>query len=271
MTAGHRRAKLETVRARLDAGEPVRLIATSLIEAGVDVSFPAMFRALAGLDSIAQAAGRCNRGGELGAENGRVYVFTPAPGEGRAPPSDVKQFADAAARILKDHPRDPLSLDAVRTYFQEVYWLKSDEGLDSVEVGDRKIRGIMKAIKDSSGGLDFVFADVAQAFRIIDEAMVPIIIPSSNAHAHGAPEDLLQALRFAVRPPTAVRTKLQQHSVQVPRRARSALMAVGAVELIRESDFADQFAVLSNSDLYDDARGLDWSDPTFREIESNMM
>ena len=75
MCPRHRRAVLADLRARLAAGEPVRLVATSLIEAGVDIDFPEVWRAAAGLDSIAQAAGRCNREFRLSA--GRVVVFEP--------------------------------------------------------------------------------------------------------------------------------------------------------------------------------------------------
>ena len=76
MCARHRREELETVRARLKAGAAVRLVATSLVEAGVDVDFPVVWRAEAGLESIVQAAGRCNREGR--APVGNVFVFEPA-------------------------------------------------------------------------------------------------------------------------------------------------------------------------------------------------
>jgi CRISPR-associated endonuclease/helicase Cas3 len=65
MCPRHRRAVLDRVRQQLRDGEPVRLVATSLIEAGVDIDFPEVWRAMAGLDQIAQAAGRCNREGKL--------------------------------------------------------------------------------------------------------------------------------------------------------------------------------------------------------------
>src|SRR5690606_441451 len=123
MTARHRRAVLAAVRDRLGKEQPVRLVSTSLIEAGVDVSFPWVFRALAGVDSIAQAAGRCNRNAELPGL-GRVVVFEPETGENNefSPPPELRQLADAARQVLLRHRADPLSLDAVRDYFQQVYW-----------------------------------------------------------------------------------------------------------------------------------------------------
>ncbi|MGV2979728.1 CRISPR-associated helicase Cas3' [Camelimonas sp. ID_303_24] len=94
-TAADRRAILADVRRRLKAGEPCRVIATSLIEAGVDVSFPRVWRAETGLDSIVQAAGRCNREGERPASESFVDVFTPA--EVKSPPA-IQQLAAAFGR-----------------------------------------------------------------------------------------------------------------------------------------------------------------------------
>jgi CRISPR-associated endonuclease/helicase Cas3 len=105
----HRRAVLADVRRRLEDGLPVRLIATSLIEAGVDVDFPEVWRAVAGLDSIAQAAGRCNREGRL--ERGRAVVFEPAEG---AAPADLRPLIESADGVFRDG-LDPLSLEGVRS------------------------------------------------------------------------------------------------------------------------------------------------------------
>ena len=70
-----RRKKLDEIRNRLMAGEICRVVSTTLIEAGVDVDFPAVMREAAGLDSILQAAGRCNREGKHSAEDSMVTVF----------------------------------------------------------------------------------------------------------------------------------------------------------------------------------------------------
>ena len=114
MCAVHRRAVLETIRARLRAGLPVRLVSTSLIEAGVDISFPVVLRAEAGLDQIAQAAGRCNREGELGEELGQVTTFE-APDH--KPPAEIEQRAAAGRTVLRG-TLDPLSGAAVSRILQ---------------------------------------------------------------------------------------------------------------------------------------------------------
>ncbi len=271
MTPDHRRAKLAEVRQRLKAEGCVRLVSTSLVEAGVDVDFPAVYRALTGIDSIAQAAGRCNRENTLGREGGRVYVFEPAAPED-APPCDVKQLADAARTVLRDHAGDPLSLEAVRAYFEEVYWRRGHEQLDHAKVGEcqgaPRFNGVMEALTATAPGLNFVFADIAQAFRVIDEVMALLIVPTFAGMPHGASEAHLWEVRHAPFPSGACRRALQRASVQIPPRALQALIAAGAAEVVRPGGFGDQFTVLTNHDLYDLDAGLDWSDATFRSATS---
>ena len=110
ITAADRAGKLDSIKLDLLNRRPVHVVATSLIEAGVDVDFPVVWRAMAGIDSIAQAAGRCNREGLLGS-NGRVFVFEPDEDSGRPPP-ELRQFAEAARVVLSKHD-DALSLEAV--------------------------------------------------------------------------------------------------------------------------------------------------------------
>ena len=95
MCARHRSQVLAEVRQRLREGLPCRLVATSLVEAGVDVDFPCVLRAEAGLDSIAQAAGRCNREGRRALEASEVLVFQAENPDWKAP-AELQQFAQAA-------------------------------------------------------------------------------------------------------------------------------------------------------------------------------
>ena len=120
MCPRHRRIELAKLRERLKKGEPVRLVSTSLIEAGVDIDFPEVWRAATGLDSIAQAAGRCNREGRPAL--GRTVVFEPAEAK---PPKELTAFWQAARPVLRRHD-DPLTLDAVQHYFRELYWQKGE-------------------------------------------------------------------------------------------------------------------------------------------------
>lgn len=268
MTAAHRQHVLAEIRSDLAAGKPVRVVSTSLIEAGVDVSFAAVWRAWAGLDQIVQAAGRCNRNGELGPEGGRLVVFEPEAKEGRSPPREFVQNADTARRILRDHS-DLLSPEAVAAYFKEVLWTKDLRQLDAVKVGEREIAGVMKALDEGKYGLNFPFADIAQAFRLIDETMVPVIIPTSAHPIAGAPEELLRPIGNEPSIGRIAR-QLQRHIVQVPRRARDALITATAAHAIAGDKLGDQFVVLDNPDLYSDSCGLDWDNPTFRRVEALM-
>ena len=256
MCARHRRETLATVRVCLEEGAPARLVATSLVEAGVDVDFPTVWRAEAGLESIAQAAGRCNREGKR--PIGDVFVFEPVQAEGRRPPPEVAQYAAAMRSVMRRHD-DPLSLEAINAYFREVYWMKGDE-LDA--------KGILWQIRERRESLDFPFESIARDVRLIETDMVPVIIPYRGKRGgDGTVDRLLEDLNWCEHPGLIAR-RLQPYAVQIPPYARAGLIAAGAARIVRQADFAEQFVVLSNLDLYQPEVGLTWEDPTFRAAES---
>lgn len=245
MCAEHRSQKLTDIRQRLKDGLPCRLVATSLIEAGVDVDFPSVFRAEAGLDSIAQAAGRCNREGLRALENSEVFVFqTP---EWKAPP-DLAQLAAPMRAILRNHAGDVLAPAALKSYFQQVYNDRSSE-LDS--------QGILKMHRETKH-FDYPFQNIAKAFRMIDSHMLPIIVPFDDTARKNL--DLLRLLpeNMSVAGPSK---KLQRYVVQVPERAFGQLVKLGAVAPISPERFGGQFYELVAESLYSDSAGLNFSDP----------
>ena len=262
----HRRAALAEIRQDLKDKKPARLIATSLIEAGVDVDFPTVWRAMTGLDSIAQAAGRCNREG-LRAE-GIVTVFTPAEVEGRNTPAAMAQFASATQEVLRTHGADPLGLEAIRAYFSLVYWTKGPEQLDSAMLGDKpnQTRGILNAIEETATALNFPFAQIASAFRFIDDVMQPVIVPYMATGEKESVGALVKRLEYVDRPGGIAR-QLALYSVPVPREVCKNLISLGAARYVAPDKFADQFIMLENKDIYSVEAGLDWSDPTFRCVE----
>lgn len=275
MTAAHRQQVLTEIRDDLTAGRPARLVSTSLIESGVDISFTAVWRAWAGLDQIAQAAGRCNRNGELGIDGGLLTIFEPEAVEGRKPPRELALNAETAKRVLDRHPGvDPLSPIAVAEYFRELLWTKDDgdkfAALDSKPVGESRIIGIMAATAASAPGLNFRFADIAEAFRMIDDVMVPVIIPASINAYERDPGSVQRTMNFA---PSAgsIGHAVQRHIVQIPRRARGRLVAEKVAAVVRPGDFGDQFVQLTNDAIYTAEAGLKWDDPTYRAIESDIM
>jgi len=255
MCAKHRSAVLENLKRDLKEEKPVRLVATSLIEAGVDVDFPVVYRATAGVDSIAQAAGRCNREGRHAC--GEVYVFEPEESEGNKPPLEVAQFATAARSVMRRHD-DPLTLEAVTAYFEEVYWLKDDE-LDA--------KGILKLIRERSDRLDFPFEDIDTKFRVIETPQVPVIVPYRGVDDRDHTlETLVKDLRYVERPGALTR-RLQPYIVPVSSNTRNRLISAGAAEIIRGDEFGMQFVLLSNEDLYSPEIGLSSDDPTFKNAE----
>lgn len=262
MCAKHRRGVLAAIRSDLAHGLPVRLVATSLIEAGVDVSFPEVWRAAAGLSSIAQAAGRCNRSGEL-VGLGKTMIFEPA--EHRIPPA-IGAFYTPAREALRLHAEDPLSLAAIHHYYRALYWHQGHAALDrATGLGDPY--AILPAVRDGldARGLNFPFRTISDAFRMIDEAMDPVLIPY-DADA----EDALHALAHAPFPPGGILRRLQQYAVPVPKKLRATMLASGIARVVRE-DYGDRFVMLQDRGRYADASGLDITDASWRSSEENVL
>lgn len=229
MCPAHRSRKLEEIKKALRKGVPCRVISTQLVEAGVDISFPEVIREMAGLDSIAQAAGRCNREGEL-KELGRVTVFTPEEGL----VSCFKQAAGSAQSTLRHYGQDPFDPAAVEHFFSETYWLQ-DTYLDSQNIlGEFKVR----AAKWS-------FRDVAKRFKLIKNIMRPVLIPFNSTA-----EQLIEQLRFASLPGGILR-KLQHYTVQIYPYQLEALDKAAAIDYIDGS-----YPVLIDPELYTFEQGL---------------
>jgi CRISPR-associated endonuclease/helicase Cas3 len=256
--AAHRREILAGVRQSLSDGLPCRVIATSLIEAGVDVDFPRVWRAEAGLDSIAQAAGRCNREGRRPVDASIVTVFS-APDY--PPPSEIKGLVSDTARMADKHG-DLLSPAAIEAYFGEVYWRAGIKGLDKKSILER-FRIDTTQLKPGRTGTDFAYRSVAAAFRMIESEMVPVII-ARDAVAKRAVDEL----GIADIPSGAFARKLQTYLVQVPPKARDLLLANGHVKFIHPEIRGDQFAVLQTASMYTEEIGLLWEDADYLSTES---
>lgn len=253
MCAAHRNAVLDAVRNRLIDRKPVRLVSTSLIEAGVDIDFPEVWRAEAGLESIAQAAGRCNRENALG-RMGRMVVFRHAT---QKPPAALRPFHEAAVRVA-DRFDDPLGLDSIRTYYRELYFQKGAERLDKPQI----LNGIRAGARD----LDFAFEDIADAFRLIDEMMEPVLIPWDERAVAA-----LRALQSADVPPRDALRSLQRYTVPVPPATRRALMDAGVAEAMQPQRYGDRFVRLPTKDSYDCRVGLRIDHTEWRTSEQNIV
>lgn len=233
MYPAHRRRILEQIRQRLTEGLPCRVAATSLIEAGVDIDFPHVWREEAGLDSLIQAAGRCNREGKLSPKLAAVTIFQ---AETR-PPALFAQAIAAARQTLSElsikengELPDLASPQTISRYFQELLELKGPEALDAQEI-----------LKDSQ---TMAFAAIAQRFRLIDSPTRTVYIPLDEG------EELVQRLRRGERSRSLFR-RLELYSVSVYAQHFLALYEAGDIELVD-----DQAAVLLNTLLYDSQTGL---------------
>lgn len=163
MCGQHRRAVLQKIRDRLAAGQTCRVVSTQLIEAGVDVDFPAVYRAPAGFDSIAQAAGRCNREGLL--ERGRVYLFNT---ETLPPAGLLRASAQAGEELIAAYP-DPLAPEAIEAYFRLFYWSRQQEW-DKHEVLPPLNPSLQQRV------LALQFETAAQRYRIIREEQEQVLV-----------------------------------------------------------------------------------------------
>ena len=252
--AAHRRRILAEIRRRLARGLPCRVISTSLIEAGVDVSFPQAWRAEAGLDQIVQVAGRVNRNGELLPRLGQVTVFTP---DGYAPPTEIAGLIGDMTRIRAD-VEDLQSPEAIQRYFEEVYW-RVDAGLDA--------KGICRSFSLRGNSTDFNFRTVAEQFRMIESAMIPVIIPRDEEAIKA-----LAQLHLSQISSGQIARILQTHLVTVPPKARERMRACGKGDFVRPDLRADQFFVLSPElDLYAEETGLHWEDAEYLDVSQSIL
>lgn len=236
----HRRRIIAEIRRRLQEGEACRLIATSLIEAGVDLDFPIGWRVEAGLDSCIQAAGRINREGRHAIEDSTLTIFS-APG--RNMPPEVKSLADAMRSTSRRH-EDLLSPEAIRDWFEHVYWKAGPERL-----GQKMVESLVLA----HSGSDFPFRRIADEFRMIEDTMLPVII-AWDADA----QETVSKLGIASILSSALARRLQPHTVQIPARDRALLVGNGHARFFAPELRGDQFCVLENVSLYRENSGLWW-------------
>ncbi len=234
MTAGHRREVIERMRALLAAGTGVHAVSTQLIEAGVDVDFPRVFRAWAPGESLQQAAGRCNRDGRMKA--GIVIVFRP---QDAGQPKDTAYKAALTATETHIGPglNDPDDLHALESYYKLRYAL---QGSGVAGMGDQ-IDQLRRRLE---------FPQVADAFRMIEnEFSQPVVVIRCEAD-----RDMVEADIAALRAPYPAGPeplrRLQPHTASLPRHEARAALASGLAEPVLGD-------LLVWRGFYDPVRGLD--------------
>ena len=213
LCGAHRRDVLSDVKRRLKSGEPCRLVSTQVVEAGVDLDFPLVLRAVGPLDRIVQAAGRCNREGRLVPDRARVILFDPLEG-GRLPGGEYQTATDNSRVMLRSpgfNFDDPATYN---TYFRQLYQLVD---LDA------------EGVQAKRRSLDF--PAVAESFRMIRDDAVPVVVHYRGVAGDDARADeLVAAIR--ARPEAFTRDllrRLQPYLVNLHVRMIPALQINGLI------------------------------------------
>lgn len=220
LCGAHRAEIIRQIKHRLQTKQdkpddsPLRVISTQLVEAGVDLDFPVVWRALAGLDSIAQAAGRCNREGKLD-KFGRVVVFIPPVA---IPTGDLLTAANACKDILEPNEQNPLSRTMFKKYFTHFYY--------NSDTDQKRICELLKI--SGNNNLSVQFKNAAEAFKLIDDDGATVVV------WYEPKRDEIDTLINTVKkdgPQRWLMRKLQRYMVTVRKTEAERMLQRGDVEL----------------------------------------
>ncbi len=230
MCAQHRLDKLRRIRMALSGREDILVISTSLVEAGVDLDFPVVYRALAGLDSIAQAAGRCNREGKL--TSGKTVIFIP-----EEQPSYIVQPAGITKEFLAENDlSDIFSPAHYEKYFKQRFWQLGEDSLDRKNI-----------LRYFSERMNYYFRTAAEEFNLIGTKwQVPVIVP------YGRAQELINRL---IDEPWNQRQLLRQLNRFIVNIANRCFRELSLTECVREIKQVPGVFVLEQI-LYDDFFGF---------------
>ncbi|CFX74460.1 Helicase, C-terminal [Syntrophomonas zehnderi OL-4] len=235
MCGQHRSQMIKSIKKKLQNNEPVRVISTQLVEAGVDFDFPVVYRAFAGLDSIAQAAGRCNREGNL-PNLGKVIVFI-APR--KAPMGILRKAAETTANIVIKNYEDPLQHEMYEKYFSELYWKVNS--LDA-----KNIVNLLDPYQNDLRECSICFRTAAGRFRIIDETLQKsILVPYYEG------EKLINQLKFSG-PDRGLMRKLQRYTVNIYNNEFNQLLKRGSLSepspgifaLLSDAEYSEEIGLM---------------------------
>ncbi|PZN83931.1 MAG: CRISPR-associated helicase/endonuclease Cas3 [Candidatus Methylumidiphilus alinenensis] len=215
----HRSSLIHDIKLRLKEDSELCVVSTQLIEAGVDVDFPVVFRAFAGLDSIAQAAGRCNREGKLPTGLGQVFIFNPP----KCSPVGLLRKGEATAKeLLDDGTMAVLTPDLFERYFT-LYYSKVNS-LDK--------QGILDLLTRDQSTCRIQFRTAAEKFKLIDDLAQQSVIVR-----YGESEKWLVMLKRQG-PERWLMRKLQRYTVSIPKSLFQKLLATDEVAEIYPGIYA---------------------------------
>jgi len=249
MCGAHRSQVIAKIKEMLHAKQSLRVISTQLVEAGVDIDFPVVYRSMSGFDSIAQAAGRCNREGLLNV--GRVVVFEPPKA---APPGLLRKGADAGREILACDPDGCANLEP--SVFQKYFDLFYGR-VNSFDTKDMK-----SLLEQEARECKFQFREAAQKFHLIDDQQqVPVVVWFADDKSNS--KDLIRKLRYAG-PSKELMRKLQRFTITIPERC--LVQAQSGLEKVPDEEHGIWCQAVDG--VYDKRLGfvglnIDWNEATF--------
>ena len=236
MCGEERSEKISEIKNKLKNDETVRVISTQLVEAGVDIDFPVVYRALSGLDSIAQAAGRCNRENKL-PEEGKVVVFVPP---NQSPSGHLRKAEDACKAIIRNKNYKEFNPQLYTEYFK--YFYSNLNSFDKADFESRLVR--------NASDFNFAFKEFAEKFYLIDShKQQSIIVMYENTKTGKSSLPLIEQLRFAGPNKDLIR-KLQRYTVNVYENIFNKIRANNLIQLI------NGYWVQSDPTLYKPGLGL---------------
>ena len=228
LCGAHRRDVLSKVRNLLNEGKPCRLVSTQVVEAGVDLDFPLVLRAIGPLDRIVQAAGRCNRNGKM-KERGRVVVFNPV--DAKIPSGDYRTGTDTAFSLMNLEGFDFHDPKIYETYFKRLYQVVETDA---------------KRIQESRKNLNY--KDVDDKFKMIDDVSMSVIVRYKGFDKKNDEVDkILSSIRYM--PPSVALRKLQPYLVNIKQYKFRQFQLDGLIMEIAEGRYEWCGA-------YDNVRGL---------------
>ena len=252
MCSAHLKERIAEVRQRLKAGIPTLVISTQLIEAGVDIDLPIVYRAMSGLDSIVQAGGRCNREGKRTAP-GEVYVFSLSDG-GKAVGA-IAQGQNATRFLLdndKEHTRPSIPLELIEAYYDRYY--ASIESFDTKDIAERLYD------EDEAKRWRFDFEKASKDFQLIDNVDRDLFVP------YGKGKELLEGLeKHTLYLNHRTMRELQQYHVSISKwRYKELEKARLLSEVIVDRETGKSILVLAPQG-YDEALGVCTTNPLLDE------
>jgi CRISPR-associated endonuclease/helicase Cas3 len=240
LCGAHRAAVIRTVRERLASGAPCRLVSTQVIEAGVDLDFPLVMRAMAPLDAVIQAAGRCNREGRL-AEKGRVIVFKPETGG--LPPGFYRTATGVTEAVLGGryelNPNDPA---LAATYFERLF--------DSLDTDRERIQEFRHSLN---------YPEVSARFRMIDDDTESVVVAYGPAKTQRRMREIVERLRSGASDGRHLIRELQPYLVSVRTFVANEYRIRGLIREVRPG-------ISEWLGMYDPIRGLVADDPALTEL-----